>query len=152
MLREAIARSKADLAGLELVREHCALAEAHQATGNRHEGLEMLRRAEDLMDRTSERHWAADLFRLKGELVLLGTPAPTVEAEGSFRQAIEVARHQRAKWYELRAITSLARLLRDTDRRDEARAMLAEIYNWFTEGFDTRDLKDAKALLDELSG
>jgi predicted ATPase len=149
MLREAIALSEASGVGI-LVRPYCALAEAYQASGNRHEGLEMLRRAEELMDRTSERHWAADLFRLKGELVLLGTPAPTVEAEATFHQAIEVARHQRAKWYELRAITSLARLLRDTDRRDEARGMLAEIYNWFTEGFDTADLKDAKALLDEL--
>jgi len=148
MLRETIARSKARLG---LVRAHCSLAEAYQATGKPHEGLETLRRAQDLMDQTGERHWAADLFRLRGELLLQGTPAATVEAEASFHEAMEVARHQSAKWYELRVTASLARLLRDTNRRDEARAMLAEIYNWFTEGFDTADLKDAKALLEDLN-
>jgi predicted ATPase len=74
------------------------------------------------------------------------------EAEPSFRTAIDVARAQSAKFWELRATMSLGRLLRDTGRRDEARTMLADIYGWFTEGFDTADLKDAKALLDELSG
>jgi len=73
------------------------------------------------------------------------------EAEACFRRALEVARRQQARWWELRATTSLARLPAKQGRRDEARAMLAEIYNWFTEGFDTADLKDAKALLDELS-
>ena len=73
-----------------------------------------------------------------------------LEAAECFRDAIEVARRQSAKSWELRATMSLARLLRDTGRRDEARTMLADIYNWFTEGFDTADLKDAKALLDEL--
>jgi predicted ATPase len=73
------------------------------------------------------------------------------QAESCFQHAIEVARKQSAKSWELRATMSLARLLRHTGRRDEARALLAEIYNWFTEGFDTADLKEAKALLDELS-
>ena len=72
------------------------------------------------------------------------------EAEGCFRTAIEISRRQKAKSWELRATTSLARLLAKQDRRDEARAMLADIYNWFTEGFDTADLKDAKALLEGL--
>jgi predicted ATPase len=72
-----------------------------------------------------------------------------VEAEASFRLAIEKARRRSTKSIELLAATSLARLLRDANRRDEARAMLTEIYNWFTEGFDTAYLKDAKALLDE---
>jgi len=74
-----------------------------------------------------------------------------IEAEQCFRTAIAVALEQRAKSLELRAATSLARLLAKQGRRDEARAMLAEIYNWFTEGFDTADLKDAKALLEELN-
>jgi predicted ATPase len=74
----------------------------------------------------------------------------TAEAERCFRQSLEVARAQAARWWELRSSVSLARLLRDTNRRDEDRAMLAEIYNWFTEGFDTADLKDAKALLEEM--
>jgi predicted ATPase len=73
-------------------------------------------------------------------------------AERCFRAAIEIARRQSAKIPELRATTSLARLLAKQSRRDEARAMLADIYGWFTEGFDTADLKDAKALLDELAG
>jgi predicted ATPase len=75
----------------------------------------------------------------------------TAEAETYFRNAIEVARRQSARLFELRATVSLARLLRDTNHRDEARTMLAEIYGWFTEGFDTADLKDAKALLNELA-
>jgi tetratricopeptide (TPR) repeat protein len=148
VLRETIARSEARL---ELVRAHCSLAEAYRATGKPQEGLEMLRRAQDLMDQTGERHWAADLFRLRGELLLLDTPPAMDGAEASLRQAIEVAHRQSAKWWELRATTSLARLLAKEGKRDEARAMLSEIYNWFTEGFDTADLKDAKALLEELS-
>ena len=73
------------------------------------------------------------------------------EAEGCFRQAINVARRQSAKSLELRAVTSLSRLLHQQGEKDEARQMLAEIYGWFTEGFDTADLKEAKVLLDELS-
>ena len=87
-------------------------------------------------------------LRLRGELRLKKGQAEL--AEQDFREAIELSRKMEAKSLELRATTSLARLLRDTDRRDEARTMLAAIYNWFTEGFDTRDLKEAKALLDEL--
>jgi predicted ATPase len=75
---------------------------------------------------------------------------PEKEAEAAFREAITIAHKGHAMSFELRATISLARLLRDTGRRDEVRAMLAEIYNWFTEGFDTADLKDARALLDEL--
>jgi predicted ATPase/class 3 adenylate cyclase len=93
----------------------------------------------------------AEILRIKGEVLLMRDRCAEDAAESCFRSAIEIAQGQEAKWWELRATTSLARLLRDTNRRDEARAMLAEIYNWFTEGFDTADLKDAKALLDELS-
>jgi tetratricopeptide (TPR) repeat protein len=90
------------------------------------------------------------LYWLKGEAILMRDSSATVEAEKCFRKAIEIARGQSAKWWELRATTSLARLLRERNSRDEARLMLSEIYNWFTEGFDTADLKDAKALLEEL--
>ena len=83
--------------------------------------------------------------------MLQSTPTATPEAEAAFREAVEIARSQSAKLYELRAATSFARLLLNTGGRDEARAMLAQIYNWFTEGFDTADLKDAKALLEQLS-
>jgi predicted Zn-dependent protease len=90
---------------------------------------------------------------LRGDLRLKRDPADASQrtlAERDFRDAIELSRKMSAKSPELRATTSLARLLRDTDRRDEALTILAEIYNWFTEGFDTADLKDAKALLDQL--
>ena len=88
---------------------------------------------------------------MKGELLLAGKNTNVDEAQRAFRTAIGVADQQAARSWELRATVSLARLLRSTNRHDEARAMLAEIYNWFTEGFDTADLKEAKALLEELS-
>ena len=91
------------------------------------------------------------MHRLKGELLLAQDASNAARAEKSFRTAIEIARRQKAKSWELRATTSLARLLDKQGHRDEARAMLADIYNWFTEGFDTADLKDAKALLEELN-
>jgi len=89
------------------------------------------------------------MLRLKGELLLRN--GSSVDGESCLRAAIEVARLQEAKWWELRATLSLARLLRDTNRCDEARTLLGEIYNWFTQGLELPDLKDAKTLLDELS-
>jgi predicted ATPase len=97
------------------------------------------------------RHYETEIHRLKGELLLKQDNSNTAEAQSCFHRAIKIARKQNAKSLELRATTSLARLLANQDRHDEARAMLAGIYNWFTEGFDTADLKDAKALLDVLS-
>jgi predicted ATPase len=91
------------------------------------------------------------LHHVRGELLLAQNPCDVAEAEQCFRAAIEIAQRQSARSEELRATTSLARLLAKHGRRDEACAMLAEIYGWFTEGFDTADLKDAKALLDELN-
>ena len=92
-----------------------------------------------------------ELHRLRGEVLLKQNDSNVAEARACFERAIEIARKQSAKSWELRATMSLARLLATQGRREEARAMLAEIYDWFTEGFDTADLKDAKALLDELS-
>ena len=97
------------------------------------------------------RIYEAETHRLKGELLLKQNDSNTAEARTAFERAIEIARKQSAKSWELRATMSLARLLAKQGRRDEARTMLADIYSWFTEGFDTADLKDAKALLDELS-
>ncbi len=91
------------------------------------------------------------LQQVQGDLMLMGDISTAAKAELCFRQVIDVARRQDAKFFELRATTSLARLLAKQGRRDEARTMLAEIYSWFTEGFDTADLKDAKALLEALS-
>jgi predicted ATPase len=101
------------------------------------------------VEETDERHWEAELYRLKGELLL--TQGDKTEAEASFHKAIEVARRQQAKSWELRATVSLCRLWRKQGRVDEARQTLAEIYGWFTEGFDTPDLQEAKALLEGLS-
>jgi predicted ATPase len=93
-----------------------------------------------------------DTFRIEGELLLRLSAPDEARVESLFRDALGAARKQDARLWELRATTALARLLAKQGHRDEARPMLAEIYNWFTEGFDTADLKDAKALLEELSG
>jgi predicted ATPase len=103
------------------------------------------------MNRTGLRYLEAELYRIKGELALLEAPGAVGAAEDALRQAVASARRQDAKSWELRAVTSLARLLASQGKRDEARATLAQIYNWFTEGFDTADLRNAKVLLDELA-
>ena len=107
-----------------------------------------------LIDQTGERYWEAESRRILGELLLAQSLASDrtalKQAENSFRRAIEIAHQQNARTLELRATMSLARLLTMEGRRDDARTMLSEIYNWFTEGFDTADMKEAKALVDEL--
>ena len=127
-----------------------ALAETCGKNGRAEEGLDLVAAALATAEQTGSRTVEAELHRLKGELLVLRDRRNVAKAEHCLRTAIDVARRQSARLFELRATVSLARLLRDTNRRDEARAMLAEIYNWFTEGFDTADLKDAKALLEEL--
>ena len=126
------------------------LADAYRKIGQTDAGLGVLNKAADLLNQTGTRYYEAELYRLKGELLLMQNAINVAQAESCFRQAIEVARKQSAKSWELRATTSLSRLLVRQDRRAEARTMLGEIYDWFTEGFDTADLKEAKALLDEL--
>jgi len=130
-----------------------SLADAQAQAGQPEEGLTTLDEALALVEETDERYWEAELYRLKGELLLMqGDEAETeVEAERQYWHAIEVARRQRARSWELRATTSLARLWQEQGKTDEARQMLAEVYGWFTEGFDTADLIEAKALLEELS-
>ena len=127
------------------------LAHFYASTGRTEEGLKMLNEALQHCQGSGEGVDLAEMLRLKAELLLMCGNGAAAEPENCFRAALEVAREQEAKWWELRTTVSLARLLRDTNRRDEARTMVAEIYNWFTEGFDTADLKDAKALLDELA-
>jgi tetratricopeptide (TPR) repeat protein len=127
------------------------LAHGYARMGRVREALTMLNDALLRIEETGEKGAKAEMLRLNGEVLLMHDESAAAEAERCFRTAIEVARAQEAKWWELRACVSLARLLRDANRRDEARTLLAEIYNWFTEGFDLRDIKDAKALLDELS-
>jgi predicted ATPase len=127
----------------------CSLAEACLAASRSSEGLAAVEKAIDHAEQDQIRLCEPELHRLKGELLLLAG-APEDDAEKELREAIGIAQRQEAKSWELRAGTSLARLLDKQGRRDEGRAALASIYGWFTEGFDTADLKDAKALLDDL--
>jgi predicted ATPase len=129
------------------------LAEAYGKAGQAEEGLPLLAEALAAANNTGERYYEAELYRLKGAMLLTQADKEPrwLEAEESFRQALAVARHQQAKSLELRATMSLSRLWQRLGKRAEARQLLAEIYGWFTEGFDTADLQEAKALLAELS-
>ncbi len=143
------------------------LAELHGKVGQGEEGLSVLTEALAMVDRTGERYYEAELYRLKGELTLQQfkvqgskfqvtdpqplTFDPQAEAEFCFLKAINIARKQQAKSLELRATMSLARLWQQQGKQIEAHRVLSEIYNWFTEGFDTKDLQEAKMLIEELS-
>jgi predicted ATPase len=154
--------------GAELARPQllALLAEAYGKVEEAAQGLAALVDALSQVEQTGERQWEAELYRLKGELTLqqlkiknaklkiTETQDLTVssqEAEGDFQKAIEIAQRQRAKSLELRATVSFARLWQQQGKQKEAHEMLAEIYGWFTEGFDTKDLQEAKALLKELA-
>jgi predicted ATPase len=131
----------------------CLLAGAHGKAGQTGEGLRLLADALRVMEKTGERKFEAELYRLKGELLLSQAEADGCydEAERCFERALDVARRQRAKSWELRAATSLSRLWQSQGKREQARKLLGETYAWFTEGFDTADLIEAKALLDTLA-
>jgi predicted ATPase len=133
-----------------LVPHHTALlARACEIAGQVEEALALLDEALQIVERTGERWFAPELNRHKGRLLLRQGHAEA--AEELYRKALNIAEEQGAKLWELRAAASLARLRRDQGRPAEARNLLAPVYGWFTEGFDTQDLKEAKALLDELS-
>jgi predicted ATPase len=175
-IRQGLAAFRAT--GAELVRPYflALLAEAHWKAGKVEEGLSVLTEALALVEKTGERMWEAELYRLRGELLLrMGEEGRVGETESGregevtkityspippfspsspqecFHRAIQVARRQQAKSLELRAAMSLSRLWQKQGKKEEARKMLSEIYGWFTEGFETADLKEAKALLEELS-
>jgi len=135
-----------------VVRTHflALLVEAYRQGGQVEQGLNTIAEALSGVDKTGERFYAAELHRLKGELLLQQSSDNATEAESCFHQAISIAQSQQAKSWELRAATSLAQLWQSQGKRDEALQLLAPVYNWFTEGFDTADLIDAKALLEEL--
>jgi len=161
-IRQGLAAYRATGAELWRSRHLALLAEAYGKAGQAEEGLTALAEALDAVDRTGERMYEAELYRLKGELSLKsrqvkdksktsqGKSEVEQEAEECFWKAVEIAQKQQAKSLELRAVMSLARLWQQQNKKDEARQMLAEIYGWFTEGFDTKDLQEAKALLEEL--
>src|SRR5262249_19587336 len=127
--------------------------EACVHTGQLDEGLHLVTEALERAQQSGEREWEAELYRLQGELLLQaegGVQKGAVTAEACFHQALAVARRQQAKSFELRAALSLSRLWQQQGKRAEARALLAEVYGWFTEGFDTKDLQEAKGLLEAL--
>ena len=122
------------------------LAEASAQVGQTAEGLQALAEALATVATSTARWWEAELYRLRGELLLQHAVAQPEEAEACFQQALAVARRQQAKSLELRAAMSLARLWQGQGKRAEAHALRAEVYGWFTEGFDTPDLQEARAL------
>jgi predicted ATPase len=128
------------------------LAEASAQVGQTAEGLEAVGEALAMVAKSAVRWWEAELHRLRGELLLQHSVAQPEEAEACFQQALAVARSQQAKSLELRAAMSLSRLWQRQGKGEAAREVLAEVYGWFTEGFDTTDLQEAKVLLDELAG
>ena len=150
IIRDGMARIGATRYGIYRSLFGAMLAEACAAVGQIDEALSAVDEVLPIAQ-TEERYYEAELNRLRGELLLMQDASNGAQAEQLFRTAIEIARSQSAKSWELRATMSLARLLDKQGKRVEARAMLSEIYNWFTEGFDTADLRDAKALLAELN-
>jgi predicted ATPase len=150
-VRQGIAGCRATGAAL-LVPYFCTLlADVCDHQGYTDDGLQALAESHTLVEQHDERWWEAEVARLRGVLLLKHPGTPLAEAETCFRQALDMARRQEAKSLELRAAMSLARLWQQQDKRVEAHALLAPVYSWFTEGFDTVDLQEAEALLAELA-
>jgi predicted ATPase len=140
--------------GAEQFRPYCLglLAETYREARQAEEGLGVLAEALAVVPRTGERAYEAELYRLNGALLRQQSSDHQAEAERCFHHALAIARNQQAKSFELRTATSLARLWHQQDKRQEAHDLLAPVYHWFTEGFDTLDLQEAKALLAALEG
>ncbi len=147
-VRQGVAAWRATGAALHIPYFCTLLAEASDHLGHTDDGLQALAEAHTLVEQQEERWWEAEVCRLRGVLLLRQPGTPQAEAETCFRQALDVARRQEAKSLELRAATSLSRLWQQQGKRQEAYDLLAPVYGWFTEGFDTADLIEAKALLD----
>jgi predicted ATPase len=131
---------------------HCTmLADVAAHLGHVEDGLRALAEAHTLVEQREERYWEAEVHRLRGVLLLRQPGTRAAEAATCFQHALTIARQQRARWWELRAAMSLARLWRQQGKRAEAHELLAPVYGWFTEGFDTADLQEAKVLLEALS-
>jgi predicted ATPase len=128
------------------------LADVAAHLGHPADGLQALAEAHTLVEQHEERWWEAEISRLRGVLLLRQPGTPPAEAEAWLQRALDVARRQEAKSLELRAAMSLSRLWQRQGKCDDARELLAPVYGWFTEGFDTADLQEAKALLETLGG
>jgi predicted ATPase len=150
-VRQGIAAFRATGATLAVPYLCTVLVDVAAHLGHPADGLQALAEAHTLVEQQEERYWEAEVCRLRGVLLLRQTGTPAAEAETWLRRALDVARRQEAKSLELRAAMSLARLWQQQGKRDEARELLAPIYGWFTEGFDTADLQEAKALLEALA-
>jgi predicted ATPase len=150
-VRQGIATYRAAGAAIAVPYFGTVLADISADLGRTTDGLQALAEAHTLVEQHEERWWEAEVCRLRGVLLLRQPGRPPAEAATCFHQALEVARRQEAKSLELRSAMSLSRLWQQQGRRHEARELLAPIYGWFTEGFDTADLQEAKVLLDELS-
>ncbi len=124
---------------------------AYAQLGQFNEACRSIGDAVTAMETTKEKWFEADIHRIAGEIALMSPEADAAKAQEYFERALAVARQQQAKSWELRAAMSMARLWRDQGKPQQARELLAPVYGWFTEGFDTRDLKEAKALLEELA-
>jgi predicted ATPase len=127
------------------------LARAYADLGRFDDAWRYIDEAMTAIETTKETMFEAEIRRIAGEIALRSPEHDSAKAEAYFERALTIARQQRAKSYELRAAMSMARLWRDQGKQDRARKLLAPVYGWFTEGFDTLDLKQAKALLDELA-
>jgi tetratricopeptide (TPR) repeat protein len=149
-MREGLAAKRATGAEIKVPYYLGLIADAQRRAGQREEALELLADALERVERTGERWFEAELHRLRGEAVLAIGVDHATEADGLFRRALSVAQEQGAKLWELRASIGLARLWRDQGKHAEARDLLVPVYGWFSEGFDTPDLQEAKALLDDL--
>jgi len=155
MMRQGLATYRAIGTEMQLHHYLGLLAELCEKGGKVKEGFKAVAEGLAEVKKSGERYYEAELYRIKGELVLkkagIKDKTKQEEAERCFRQAIDIARSQKARSWELRAAMSLSRLLQKQGKKKEARKMLAEVYDWFSEGFDTPDLKEARALLDEMS-
>jgi predicted ATPase len=127
------------------------LARAYAELGRYDDAWRCIGEAINAIETTKETRWEAEVNRVAGEIALKSPQPDAAKAETYFQRALAVSRQQQAKSWELRAAMSLARLWRDEGKVQQARELFAPVYWWFTEGFDTRDLKEAKALLDALS-
>ena len=127
------------------------LARAHAELGQFEEAWRCIGETMTAAETTKQTLWEAEIHRTAGEIELMSPEPDASKAEACFERALSVARAQQAKSWELRTAMSMARLWRDQGKRDRARELLAPVYGWFTEGFDTLDLKEAKALFDELA-